>query len=126
MQEDVCRDDQEEQEIKRRSHQRAEQIKRAREEFLGISTEEVFAETSHFENVMLRKLSGKPSEGASCHQNRKSLDVPSLRQPGEGEGNSRSCPSSPRVSRSKESPPPSAAKESTESSLPSKPLLRKK
>ena len=38
--------------IKRRSHQRAEQIKKAREEFLGISTEEVFseAETASLKN----------------------------------------------------------------------------
>ena len=39
--------------IKRRSHQRAEQIKKAREEFLGISTEEVFseAETAPLKNI---------------------------------------------------------------------------
>ena len=93
-----------EQEMKRRSHQRAEQIKRAREEFLGISTEEVFsAGTSHLGQLGVElRSSVKPTEAMG--QNRKSLDVPSLRLYAEGEGNSRSCPSSPRASRSRESP----------------------
>ena len=110
-----------EQEMKRRSHQRAEQIKRAREEFLGISTEEVFsAGTSHLGQLGVElRSSVKPTEAMG--QNRKSLDVPSLRLYAEGEGNSRSCPSSPRASRSRESPHSNDAK----SISPSNDILRK-
>ena len=42
--EETVQDTPEELEVKQRSHQRAELIKRAREEFLGISTDEVSAE----------------------------------------------------------------------------------
>ena len=97
--------DEEEQEIKRRSHQRAEQIKKAREEFLGISNEQELKEMMAVVSSPYVVLREEASRFPPTHHNRKSLDVPSLRRLGDSEANSRSCPSSPRGSRSKAPPP---------------------